>query len=326
MAINKTVKANLPHAGLGNMLLVWARAAVFAELNSIPMVAPTWESFHIGPYLRGERYKRFYGGFFSRDRYLSRLQYWITKLLRQPKIVCNPSISTNKVGNAALPGKHKESGLSQPICFVFDKMPPWNDYFQELKAHHLLVKDLLLQDLQPKLRSQVLARSAPHIAIHVRRGDFQEPKDSDDFAVRRYVYTNLDWYIDTLKAIRIAAQQDVPAMVFSDGYPKELAPLLELPNVTLSTDNSAISDLITLSRCKLLIGSSHSSFSAWATYLGQCPTIWPANRAHLYEPILAEESRSKIYEGGLNPKEELPTLLYQNIKDRLSQELIAVAN
>jgi hypothetical protein len=44
MSSTDIVNADLPFAGLGNMLLVWARAAIFAELNHLPMVAPMWNS------------------------------------------------------------------------------------------------------------------------------------------------------------------------------------------------------------------------------------------------------------------------------------------
>lgn len=54
------VYSRLPKAGLGNMLLIWSRAVLFADINHLPVVAPDWSKFVIEPYLRGERDKRYY--------------------------------------------------------------------------------------------------------------------------------------------------------------------------------------------------------------------------------------------------------------------------
>src|SRR5262249_28756870 len=59
--------------GLGNMLFPWARAEVFRKRHGVPMLAPQWTQFKIGPLLRGERDKRYYTGLFdhSRSKYVS---------------------------------------------------------------------------------------------------------------------------------------------------------------------------------------------------------------------------------------------------------------
>jgi Glycosyl transferase family 11 len=302
------VNANLPYAGLGNMMLVWARAITFAELNSLSMVAPSWQSFHIGPWLRKERCKRYYGSFFSTVDYENKLKFLCYSAFQKTTIHSNPSLNNIDLNS------------SEFICgnrhvFLFDRMPPWNDYFQDLKNHQPLVKEKLYRDIHPNLLSRILQKPAPKIGIHIRRGDYQSPQVGDDFAVRRYVYTSLDWYIDVLKSIRNLVGYDIPATVFSDGYPEELQEMLVLPNVTISPETSAISDLITMSRSELLIASSHSSFSAWASYLAQCPTVWYSERAKLYEPIFSGEIQKKVFEGGFDPNsgQPLPELLCQNI-------------
>jgi hypothetical protein len=70
-----------------------------------------------------------------------------------------------------------------------------------------------------------------------------------------------------------------------------------------------------MSRSRLLVGSAHSSFSAWASYLGQCPTIWQSERYHLYEPIFTGELAKRVYEGGFNPRSTagMPDLLNANL-------------
>lgn len=304
------VIARLPHAGLGNMLLVWARALAFAEINSLPIQRPNWKGLHIGPWIRGEKCKRYYGSFFLRGQYQSPLYSFFSGLKYKPRFYRNPSIE--KV-NLNLLEKHYPN---QRHVFVFDELPPWNDYFKDLKSSQPLVKQKLYEYIKPSLLQSILSKPSPEIAIHIRRGDYQKPHKGDDFAVRRYVYTPLGWYIDTLSKIRCVVDSNIPATIFSDGYEDELSEILELPNVSLSPETSALSDLLSMSRSKLLIASCHSSFSSWASYLGQCPTIWQAGRFDLYEPIFSQQVRDHIYEGGFDPLcENIPMLLQKNVKD-----------
>jgi Glycosyl transferase family 11 len=292
---------------------VWARAVVFAELNSLPMIAPLWQSFHIGPWLRQERCKRYYGQFFSGKHYASQWRWLLVKTSLGKIVHNNPPIAKADLSATDfVPGKQH--------VFVFDQMPPWNDYFQDLKNHQSLVKEKLYRDVRPKVLAEILNKPAPEIGIHIRRGDYAKPLPQNDFKVNRCVYTPLDWYIGVLKKIRQELGGDVPATIFSDGYPEELKDILSMPNVSMSPETSALSDMITMSRSKLLIGSSHSSFSAWSSYLGQCPTIWQSDRHHLYEPIFLPDLKEHIFEGSIDPfaQDELPTLLRENLSQLIA--------
>jgi len=46
-----------------------------------------------------------------------------------------------------------------------------------------------------------------------------------------------------------------------------------LPNVSRANYKNAVADLIAMIRLRLLVCSG-SSFSAWAAFLGEMPTIW----------------------------------------------------
>jgi hypothetical protein len=300
MKQNFVVAARLPRAGLGNLLLVWARAVLFSELNSLPMLAPNWNKFYLGPWLRGERVKRYYGSYFSDSNYRSRLAYGIENILSPKHIHCNPNISKLDLTSSEfkLPGQHR---------FLFDKMPPWNDYFQDLKSYQPIVKQKLYADIYPHLLQKILTKPSPQIGVHIRRGDYQVSSNLN-------INTPLEWYINIINSIRDTVEANIPVTVFSDGYPEELAQIIALPNVSLSPETSALSDLLTMSRSKLLIGSAHSSFSAWASYLGQCPTLWSSERAHLYQHIFTNETQKSIYEGGFNPDQDsMPELLKLNL-------------
>jgi hypothetical protein len=300
------VQPNLPYAGLGNMLLVWARAVVFAEINRLPIQQPNWYNLHIGPWLRQEKCKRYYGSFFHSKGYQSTFSTYVTGLGHPKHLHFNPAIQPLD-SSASL---YQASGRH---VFVFDTLPPWHDYFQDLKEFHSIVKKKLYDYVRPSVLKAILEKPAPEIGIHIRRGDYQEPKEGDDFRIQRHAYTPLNWYVDTLKTIRQVAGWDVPTTIFSDGYSTELQEILELPQVSLSAETSALSDLLTMSRSRLLLGSCHSSFSSWASYLGQCPTLWQAGRADLYAPIFTDEARTIIYEGGFDPSRDMPELLCRNI-------------
>jgi hypothetical protein len=306
MTQNFIVDPQLPSAGLGNMLLVWAKAVLFAEINSLPVLAPKWMRIYPGSLLRGEKL-RYYGSYFSDSHYRSRLVHGTRNVLSPKQVhlnlpVCKLDLTSEKFDTAY---QH---------MFVFDQTPSWNDYFQDLRDYQTIVKQKLYADIYPHLLIKILALPAPQIGVHIRRGDYAPPKSGDNFAAGVNVYTPIEWYVDVIRSIRKEVGRDVSCTIFSDAYPEELPEIMALPNISISSKTSALSDMITMSRSQILIGSANSSFSAWASYLGQCPTLWTATRAKFYKPIFTAETQKYIYEGGFDPQEELiPTLLKQNI-------------
>ena len=84
--------------------------------------------------------------------------------------------------------------------------------------------------------------------------------------------TPVPWFRDVLRLVRAGAAGVPPAFVVSDGTPEQLRPLLEEPSVTLVRPGTALSDLLTLARARVLLASGSSSFSAWGAYLGRMPT------------------------------------------------------
>ena len=77
MTSKKYVYADLPRTGLCNMLFPWARAVLYARNHSLPLLAPEWVKLgRIGPWLRGERDKRYYFGQFTNEGYIRGLKKW----------------------------------------------------------------------------------------------------------------------------------------------------------------------------------------------------------------------------------------------------------
>ena len=51
--------------GLGNLLFIFARSIVLAEKINSQIIWPTWPSIKVGPWIRREKDKRFYGDLFK---------------------------------------------------------------------------------------------------------------------------------------------------------------------------------------------------------------------------------------------------------------------
>jgi hypothetical protein len=91
----------------------------------------------------------------------------------------------------------------------------------------------------------------------------------------------LEWYGAVLQDLRRALGFQAQAFVFSDGREEELADLLALPKITLRRGGQAITDMLMLARARCMIASG-STFSMWASFLGQVPCVWyPGQRRQL---------------------------------------------
>jgi hypothetical protein len=148
------------------------------------------------------------------------------------------------------------------------------------------------------------------IGIHVRLGDFRAgPTGSfrnKDGAFTGAIRTPLQWYLDSLRIIRDALGSTWPAFVVSDGAPEEMEPLLDMEAVTFVRSHSPISDMWSLANCRVLMASVGSSFSAWASFLGQMLTVvYPLREAHSF-PI---KNRHGQYNGLLDPDRPDPAFL-----------------
>lgn len=298
------VYPQLPKTGLGNMLLVWARAVLFAELNSFPVVTPNWGQIRVGPYLRGERDKRYYGNLFSNKNYISKIQLFLRNLQKH-YIYYNLAISQIDLSQLESEGKGE-------YLFIFNKLPHWSEYFVDLKEYQPIIKQKLLEIIRPSVFNNICNYPAPEIGVHIRMGDFRVLKAGDDFTKLGGVRTPMSWYARVIFEVRKIAKYDVPVTIFSDGHDHELSEILKLPKVFRSPFSSALSDMFTLSKSKLLITSSGSTFSSWASYLGQCPTIW--HPAHFHSGLLTSQSSKTVFEGGFDPETmATPNLLIQNI-------------
>lgn len=290
--------AKLPKAGLGNMLLVWARALVFAHLNGLPQLTPNWTHIKIGPILRRERSSRLYSGYFKD---LSHVNYAKQVfILRTYKHVAEPAI-----------GSLPDGQISRKL-FVFKEIPHWADYFKDIKGYRDLIKSNLISMLSEQSRMSLSKLKPPVIGVHIRRADFRDLRAGEDFSKVGLVRTPLSYFKNMINSIREIHGNCLPVTVFSDGHDSELGEVLDLPDVSRCPPNTDIVDLLLLSKSKLIITSAGSTFSYWSAFLADAPVV--LHWEHVHQSIRPEEINRTWFEGGVSGMTDAwPLLLKQNI-------------
>ena len=234
----------LPKAGLGNQLFPLLNALVFSQLNDLELIIIGYHQLKIGPYLRKEKIKRTYIGYFNFQKNvfnegIDRLRVWL--LSRMMEQVHEPKIEKlAPVGNS---GK----------LFIFKNMPTYFDYFIHLKKHRDEVKKILHSILKASIKEEISKINYPIIGVHIRMGDFRKLRDGEDFSKVGHVRTPENYFIELIKNIREISRNNLPVTIFSDGYRHEFDKIFELGNVELSEGNSDITDLILLSKSKILL-------------------------------------------------------------------------
>lgn len=250
--------------GLAHSLLAWARCELWCKDNGVQMLAPNWNHLRIGPYLRGERDKREYHRLFHFPHYTSGFK-------RALIIATFPT--TEATASAEEQATEKHSQKKREIVVFRNKVTKnFESHFHEITGRGRELRDALVRMTKPRyLPDQI---TFPHIAIHIRLGDFSPPSAQGAHSAQGTTNTRqpIDWYACMLANLRVALGQEIPAIVYSDGSDEELAKVLKIPGVKRASSNSAITDLLALSTADVLI-SSGSGFSIWGSFLGNVPRI-----------------------------------------------------
>lgn len=244
--------------GLGNLLLPWARCVVACRRHPLVPLAPTWPQIKIGPWLRREPDKRIYAGLFRRRPGEIYGLHKLRLLLVSKRV---PETRLTRFSDIA---------RKKPIIVEFSGM---DGLFTSLLGEHQFVREELRAMTRPAIVNAA-EQISPLIGIHVRLGDFTSPKSDQEIRSGNWsTRLPIDWYVQALQAVRLAAGRPLEALVFSDGSAEELRPLLAIQGVVRVTAGSSIADLFAISRSKILIASG-STFSMWASYLGRMPVLW----------------------------------------------------
>ncbi|MDQ6703602.1 MAG: hypothetical protein M3Z96_11130 [Pseudomonadota bacterium] len=133
----------------------------------MPVIAPRWLRLRIGPYIRRERDKRFYWRLFRAGRQIGGLRR--LKLLATadrlsaeselPETAFRPTNNTVVIFTNAFAGNERK-------------------HFHEIVGKSAIVREALID--MTRLRFLPPPPRKPHIAIHVRGGDFTLPAHRDD--------------------------------------------------------------------------------------------------------------------------------------------------
>jgi hypothetical protein len=281
------VHANVGRAGLGNMLFSWARADVFSHRFKVPMLAPQWTQPKIGPFLRGEKDLRYYTGLFDNLGYIRGARRVLTLLSRR-------RIDGTRIGINADPPEVPASYKGALVVFG-----GWQGWFREdLWRHRQYVRSRLESIVSDRVRREMQSFDMPlEIAVHVRRGDVRveviDEKEQYRDMRDESVADSEHYFLSVLRGIRRTAGRCVPATVFTDARQGDLKEIPREEGVHIAGGRSAIADMLLMSHAAVLIASSSSSFSAWASYLGAMPTVWHRGRVRAIlpdRPELAIES------------------------------------
>ena len=251
------VHADLPRAGLGNKLLVWARALVFSHINELPFFVSNWAELKIGPLLRNEKSKRQYWGYFvktNQPSLLRKFSFARSKSVNDPELSCL-------------------AGSDDKVLYVFREMSSWPDYFKDIREFRAIIAEQFYLSVAPKYLILAQRQEVPIIGVHVRRSDFREPAAGEAIGNMCNQRTSLDYYIQTVEAIRNIQGEELPVTVFTDGREDDIAGLLALSGVKIAPKNPDIVDLLLLSRSRYIVVSPGSTFSYWAAFVSEAVII-----------------------------------------------------
>ena len=285
---------------MGNQLFPLMKAYTFAYLNKLPVIVTDYNQVKIGPYLRREKTKRNYSGYFTFQ-----------------KSILSEQLDKLKLGKF----KDHQQEIEPPVkmmaeedvncAYIFSAMPHWDNYFDGLMENRDLVIELLSKLISADVLEKVKQFTRPCIGVHIRMGDFRKLKEHEDFSKVGAVRTPEKYFIEVINSIRKIHGTNLPVSVFTDGFRKEFEELFTLNNICLVEGNSDIVDLLLLSRSKIIVTSAGSTFSYWAGFLSEaCLIMHPA---HVNTFIRPANVSDKLYQGAFDPSNSLLVNSIMNI-------------
>ena len=252
-------------AGIGNCLYAYFHAVVLAREANCRIITPTWSSVKVGPLLRRERSLRRYGTMFRAH------PDEIHGFMKTARLIASWPRHKRVVIRVGQPVSAAHSGLT--IVGV----PAHAFTFEGLHPHRDMIRNRLLEILAKPPKGAPKWGAGDYAAAHIRLGDFRAAQSNDLLrSFRDGERIPLVWFERTIRRVR-AIFPELPVHVFSDGHEHELANIMKIDGVSLRREPNDVADLLTLAQARLLIGSN-STFSRWAAFLGDMPSVWPNNK------------------------------------------------
>jgi Glycosyl transferase family 11 len=239
------VIADMPNAGLANLLHVWARAYVFAYKYDLPYFVNGWKRIHLGPIIRRENSLRYYNYFNTRSCRIKLL------FINKANLIFEPSLQLQ----FTIPQENK--------CYIFNRIPVISngDIFIDFWEYRDNIKKEFFNIINNKIKEKIRELKKPEISIHIRRGDFNYLNIS----------TDIDYYIEKLKQVRSIFGYNAITYVFTDADEEEIGEILKINNVFLIKNNNDILDLAHISMAQYIIHTPKSTFSLWSKFLSNIP-------------------------------------------------------
>ena len=250
---------DMGRTGLAHSLLAWGRCAVWCRDAGATMLAPRWLRLRVGPYLRGERDKRDYFRTFHPG-----------PLLWEPKRSIIRATAQTLYAELDLPAPNFKPTSNTVVVFRNAQAQNSRKFFHLIAGEGTFLRDRLVEITRKSCLPPL--SSEPHIAIHVRLGDFSLVPDAQVRKGATNARLSVEWYGRVLDRLRTDLDRAIPAIVYSDGSDHDLAPILSRARVTRARSAAAITDLLSISQSTVLIASA-SGFSQWGTFLGDVPYI-----------------------------------------------------
>ncbi len=296
------VICKLPKAGLGNQLFPIMKAFVFGRLNNLKVIVTGYHWLKLGPYLRKEKTKRRYYGYFIFQKTWIGEQFDKRKIRKSEKdlLIKEPPIQVlelNEIENKS---------------FVFSEPPSFRDFFAGLNMNRTLTKKIFWELLNDSIKKQLENKKTPCIGVHIRRGDFQNLKPGLDFRQAAQVRTPEKYFIEVIQNIREIHGSSLPVTIFTDGFRHEFEDLFTLENISMSEGNPDIVDMVLLSRSEIIVTATGSTFSYWAGFLSDVAVILHPD--HIYNSNRLPAENPELYEGPMDKNNPLLVKSIQKIK------------
>ena len=246
--------------GLGNLLFIYSRALVLAKNTNSKLIYPTWRSIKIGPWIRREKDKRFYGDLFRNNKgYVSGFKKFMCLNFYRKSVVNSENDILNTPDKSVL------------LYNTFEMN------FNGLKEYRELIKEDIYTNLMNKNRKPLGENFDNAVNVHIRLGDFFKPNETALKEGKNNTSIPISWYVKMINNIKAILGKNVVFNIFSDGSDEELKDVLSIQNTRRVFYGTSIADIIALSRSKLIIASG-SSFSMWARFLGNSNSISYVNQ------------------------------------------------
>lgn len=272
MKSDSIVYVKFPKTGLGNLLLVWARARVFAKVNNLHIITSSWWGIRWGAFIRRENKKRLYFGYFIESSFRKKVSIILCKIFK--KKCYEPPIEIPTYQSNAI--------------YIFNKIIVNPDLFKDLRKDREFIREELNNIVEPDILKKLKNYSVPSISVHIRRGDFKYGNP----------ITPISFFVNSINLIRDTIGYSLPVTVFSDATTNELSEILSIPNVEIACPKPDILDILLMSKSEIVVLSQSSTFSYWAAFLSNAIIIKPWE--DWQNNLRDEEDNKKYFEGKIS--------------------------